>query len=355
MTDEPIRLAIVGCGAIAEAHRTAVEESELTTLVAGVDPDPEARRRAAEAWGCPTFATIVDMLRETEVDAACVCAPPAFHRELCELLFEAGIHVLCEKPLAPTEDDAIAMVKRAMTAGVVLKVSSKFRYVDDLRSARRKLWEGAIGDPVSYEVAFCAQVPMGSRWNVRPEVSGGGVVMDNAAHALDVLHEVLYSPIDRVWAEFPRSTLGDGVEDSAEIQFQTRGGALGRVVLSWTYFTKDLDYLVVQGTKGTLRVGWTGGQIRRHGEREWADFGAGYDKREAFAELLQAFAVRVHAPAPPTPDPDRDAVLAVQFIERVYEARRTGRWQDLEVEQPPLSESRRTRQRVARAPVGQRP
>lgn len=324
----PVRWAIVGCGAIADAHVEAIRRNPATRLVAGVDPAAPARERAGAAWGCPTFASVEEMLHETDVDAACVCAPPALHRRLAADLLAAGIHVLSEKPLATTLADAEAMVADAGRHGRVLRASAKFRFAADLIEARRLLDDGAVGEPVLYEVTFCARVPMAGRWNVRPELSGGGVVMDNAPHALDVLGTVMDADIVRVRAAFSRPVIASAVEDTAELQLQTEGGTLARIALSWSYFTKDLDYLMVQGTEGALRVAWTGGLRRRHGERDWTPFGKGYDKHAAFGQQLDAFLALVRG--------ERDAslplagfgdpVCAMALIEEAYRAERDGGW-----------------------------
>jgi predicted dehydrogenase len=325
---ETMKFAIVGCGAIADAHATAIRSSEEATLAAAVDPDEAARRKAADAWDCAVFSSLDDMLRETEVDAACICAPPAYHRESAERLLDAGVHVLCEKPLAPTSPDALAMVERAERSGRTLMVSSKYRYVDDLHAARRLIDEGRIGQPIYHEVTFCAPTPVADRWSVRPAVSGGGVVMDNASHAFDVLGEVLDAPIASVSASFGLRTVSPDVEDTAEVQFRTTSGAIGRVALSWTYFTKDLDYLVIQGTEGGIRVAWTGGLVRRHGDRDWSSFGSGYDKRAAFANQLKDFCRDARAGS--QPKHLADAVRAIGLIEQIYDSQRSGRWQDLD-------------------------
>ena len=327
------RFAVVGCGAIANAHVAAIRGNEKTQLAGGVDPQEDARKKAAESWECPVFSSIEDMLRETEVDAAVVCAPPVYHRELTEKLLGAGIDVLCEKPLAPTLVDAKAMVDHAERMGRLLAVSSKFRYVADLHEARKLIQNGRIGEPVYGEVTFCAPVPVAGRWPVQPAISGGGVVMDNACHAFDVLAVGLDDPISSVGAAFGPRSVTPEVEDTAEIQFRTEGGTLGRLALSWTYFTKDLDFFLVQGTKGTLRVGWTGGHVRPHGEREWESFGGGYDKNAAFNNLLEDFLDQARNGR--HPDRMTSALKAVELIESIYTAENAGQW--LEVGKSPLT------------------
>lgn len=318
-----IDLAVVGCGAIAGAHAEALRDRSDARLAAGVDPSPEARERAAREWGCEVNASLEEALDEQAIDAAIVCTPPATHAAVVERLLKAGVDVLCEKPLATSAADARRMAEAAELADRVLDVSAKFRHVEDLREAARRVEAGEIGRAVYYEVTFCAPVDVDERWNVDPSMSGGGVVMDNGPHALDVLSHVLDSPVDRVSAGFSPPEISGAVEDTAEVQLRTERGTVGRIGLSWTYYTKDLDYLMVQGTEGGLRVGWPGGRVRRHGEQEWTEFGTGYDKAAAFAGQMETFLRRVRGEAPADPSP---GVRAVEILEQVYAAERGRAW-----------------------------
>jgi predicted dehydrogenase len=307
---------------IADAHATAIQASGEAELVSVADPAPDARRAAQERWGCSAYESVEQMLREVEIDAACVCAPPALHRPLTEQLLHAGVHVLCEKPLAVSGQDAGAMVDLAEERQLTLAVSSKFRFVPDLSEACRLIQAGTIGQPISCGVTLCARIPI-KHWNQRRDLAGGGVVMDNGPHAYDIVTVALgQSPIVTSAVFAPR-VLSPEVEDTAEILFRTDGGAIGRIALSWTYFTKDLDYLVVQGRKGTLRIGWAGSGVRLHGKTDWTPFGSGYRKAEAFRSQLAAFLSTASNARPAAAPPEMTAAL--DFVERVYEAERFGR------------------------------
>ena len=315
------RFGIVGYGNIAAAHATAIHSSGAAELIAVADPDQRARQAAHERWGCSTYESVGRMLRDAKIDAACVCAPPILHRPLTEQLLTAGVHVLCEKPLSVTGDDARAMVDLAEERQLVIAVSSKFRHVADLVQARRQIDEGAIGRPIFYEVTLCALVPLATRWNCRRVQSGGGVVMDNGTHAYDILTAVLGETPLVTSAIFGIRTINPDVEDTAEILFRTNGDIIGRIALSWTYFTKDLDYLQVQGTKGTLRVGWSASAVRVHGSTDWTPFGSGYNKEEAFGSQLAAFLSRMSRPQRAS----TEVIGALDFVERTYEVERLGR------------------------------
>lgn len=317
---DSIRMAIVGCGAIAQSHAEAILASDSVELVGACDLDEAARERAAARWDCTVASSIGELVDRTAPDAVCLCTPPSHHRVGTESLLEAGLHILCEKPVATASADVSTMLDAARRAGRVLMTSAKFRYVDDLVEAGELLRDGAVGEPRIFEVAFCSPVPMADRWNSDPALSGGGVVMDNAYHALDVLWHVSKSPITWLTAAFPGPTTpGLDVEDVAEILFRTTAGRAGRISLSWSHWTRDLDYLIVHGSEGSLRVGWTGGHVRRNDERTWTSFGKGYDKGASFLAQLEVFVERIRHPGQTHGDP----LVNARFVEAVYAAARS--------------------------------
>lgn len=307
------RVAIVGSGAISRAHAAALEEMPDLELVALVDTNPAALAAAEEELGTPGFESLDELLAAGHVDVACICTPPSTHRGIGESLLHAGVDVLCEKPLATTSVDARALSETASRLGRRFAVSDKFRHVPDLLEAADRLHSGVIGEAVACAVTFCAPVDVRDRWPSDPELSGGGVLMDNGPHAFDVLSHILATPIDRLHATFARPRLAPAVEDTALLTFRTQDGVAGLIELSWAYLSRDLDYLTVQGTTGTLRVGWTGGLLRRHGDREWSKFGCGYDKVDAFRGVWRVF--RKSGDSSPR---GPSAIEALELIERAY-------------------------------------
>src|SRR5262245_46386697 len=115
---EPLPVAIVGCGLIAEAYVQALQRVPALRLLAVVDPVPAARDGLAAAHLVRRFATVDELARAgLPLAAALVLTPPHRHEELCTVLLQRGLHVLCEKPLAPTVEAAERMLKAAQKAG----------------------------------------------------------------------------------------------------------------------------------------------------------------------------------------------------------------------------------------------
>jgi len=317
-----LRCAIVGCGAIAGAYHTALLRVPGMRLVAVVDPDPTARKHFAAADDTLARCGSIDFL--PDVDAALVLTPPNTHEPLSMALLQSGVHVLCEKPLATTVPAAERMLAAAHQHDRRLMMGSKFRYTPDVTAARALLDQGACGDVVIYENVFCSHVDMAGRWNADPAISGGGVLIDNGCHSVD-LARYLLGPLAQVQAQFGRRVQPVPVEDTARMLFRSESGALGSIDLSWSVHKQTDAYVRLIGTAGTLEIGWRASRWKPDRGGDWRMFGEGYDKRTALHAQLVNFARVVRGEAAPVID-DGDALASVVVIDCAYRAAAEERW-----------------------------
>lgn len=327
-----LRVAFVGCGAIAHAHAQAIGDVPALELAALVDPDPNARRALAGDGALPAFADVEALLAaDLPLDGALVLTPPAHHETLACRLLGAGLHVLCEKPLAPTEAAAERMFAAAHAADRRLVLAGKFRHVADVAAARALLTEGRIGALVRYENVFTGRAAMAGRWQADPVQSGGGVLMDNGSHVAD-LATALLGPLARVQATFAPPAPGLAVEDTVHLQFTSQGGVLGTADLSWRTHV-EAPYVRLSGERGAIELGWRGARWRQD-DGAWQTFGSGYDKRAAFAGVLAGFA-RTCAEGPAPGGGEAHARAAVAFVAAAYRSAAAGRAVELAGEAPP--------------------
>ena len=322
-TPRRLRLGLVGYGRIAQDYLAVARELDAYEVCGVTDPDPDARDRAA-ALDLPTFGSALEMVGEIEVDAALVLTPPADHEQASLELITRGVHVLCEKPVALTATAASRLFHVAARTGVTLMMASKFRYVPDVIEARRLIEDGAIGKPLMFDNAFCSYVDMTERWNRDPKQAGGGVVMDNGSHSVD-LARWLVGPLVRVLAHFGRRTQPISVEDTVRMLFETQRAVVGVVDLSWSTHKSEDTYAAVQGDGGALEIGWQGSRYRARDDREWRAFGTGYDKRAALRRQLENFVGTVWGVERPLVTAE-DAMAAARAIEAAYRSVRVGRW-----------------------------
>jgi len=116
------RWGVIGCGVIAPAHARAVKRSELAELVALADNDTTRGNARAKEYGVPFYSDYREMLRSGQVEAVSICTPSGLHAEMAIAAAEAGIHVLCEKPMAITRSQMDRMMEAAERAGTKLTV-----------------------------------------------------------------------------------------------------------------------------------------------------------------------------------------------------------------------------------------
>jgi predicted dehydrogenase len=323
-SDNPLRFGLVGAGGIAQAYVKAFEHCGDARLVAVAD----TRRQAAEALsagiGCHSYGSHEEMGAACPLDAVIVCTPPVTHFGISVYFLGRKIHVLCEKPLSIELASANTMLLTAEENGVILTMASKFRYAEDVVRAREFVQSGLIGDMVLVENVFTSYVDMSKRWNSDPAVSGGGVLIDNGTHAVDIMRYFL-GPLTEVDVIEGKRSQNLQVEETVRVFVRSREGVLGNIDLSWSTNSKRESFLDIHGSKGVISVGWRASGYRLSSSPEWVVFGKGYDKAQAFKNQLSDFvrAVRGEDSLIPTAE---DVIASVRVIETSYIALRERRW-----------------------------
>jgi predicted dehydrogenase len=318
-----VRLGIVGAGGIAKAYADLLANSTTAVAVGVADVRTEPAAAMAEGLGCPSFADPADLAALDGLEAVVVCTPPSTHPAVAQVFFDRGVHVLSEKPMAVDRHRARAMIEAADAAGVIFTMATKFRFCDDVNQAKALADDGSFGEIRLVENAFTSRVDMSGRWNSDPAISGGGVLVDNGTHSVDLARHVV-GPITEVLAVELTRPAGFVVDDTARLFLRHEGGVESTVDLSWSIDKSLADFLRIYGTEGEARVGWRESAWRRYGE-DWQVIGGGYAKGPAMGGALDAFccAVRGRAPLVVTPE---DAFAASAAIDAAYASLASGGW-----------------------------
>jgi predicted dehydrogenase len=324
MTGNRLRFGLIGAGGIAQAYAQALENCDCARIVAVADVRMEAARALGERLRAPAFSSYQELSEHTSLDAVIVCTPPASHPEVCMHFLDRQVHVLCEKPLSIGSAAARAMLEAADKAGVLLTMASKFRYVEDVVRAKSLVASGMLGTIVLFENAFTARVDMSSRWNSVPKISGGGVLIDNGTHSIDIMRYFL-GPLSEVLVVEGRSVQELPVEDTVRVFTRSASGVMGSIDLSWS-IDKQLDsYINIYGSHGAISVGWKASRYRLLSSRDQVVFGNGYDKTQAFRSQVANFvgAVRGEEELLITA---RDALASVEVMEAAYASLKQNHW-----------------------------
>jgi predicted dehydrogenase len=324
MSDK-LKLGLVGAGAISQTHVQAMPLVECAEIVGVADLRPEAAKATAEGLGARGFPSHEALSEALDLDGVIVCTPPSSHPEIAIHFLQQGVSVLCEKPLAVDSASARLMLEAAEKSGAALMMASKFRYVDDVVRAKSIVASGVLGELTLFENAFTSRVDMSRRWNSDPKVSGGGVLIDNGTHSVDLMRYFVGPLAElQVW-EGCRSQ-GLPVEETVKVFVRSAGNVMGTIDLSWT-INKELDrYFNIYGSQGTVCVGWKESKYRPASSRDWVVFGKGYDKLQALSAQLRNFCGVVRKREAPLTTPE-DALASVEVIEAAYDALRQSRWQ----------------------------
>jgi predicted dehydrogenase len=287
----------------------------------------DAAEAMAEANDCAAFESYSAMVAEMDLDAALVATPPSTHPDICCELLEQGLHVICEKPLAVDSLSAVRMIDTAARTGKVFTMASKFRYVADVARAKALVASGVIGELVLFENVFTGRVDMASRWNSNPTISGGGVLIDNGTHSLDITRYFL-GDLAEVQVMEGHRIQQLPVEDTVKLFVRSKSGVLASIDLSWSVSKEQPYYLSVYGSAGTLLIGWKESKYRRFTDDEWTVFGKGYSKVDAFTRQLDNFAGAILGNEPLVVAP-ADALASVQVIEAAYRSMAQRGWEPI--------------------------
>ena len=253
------RIAILGAAHMghAWAYSRAFTESPDAEVVGIFDEEPEHTRWIRQDFGIEAAGDAETLV--AAADAVLVCSANADHRAHVELAAAHGKHVLCEKPIATTLEDARAMTAACAEAGVLLQLAFPSRFLPVVARAREAVRSGRLGDLVGLVGGNRGRPPLPPAypgWITDPVLAGGGALIDHSVHVTDVMRHVSGLEVAEVSAEAGSLLWDLAVDDVAVLSLRFDNGAVGSVDPSWSVPADhpwDYDfYLRLVGTEGSL-------------------------------------------------------------------------------------------------------
>jgi UDP-N-acetylglucosamine 3-dehydrogenase len=257
-----IRVGVIGCGSIAQhRHLPEYQVNPNVELVAVCDINQERALEVAEKYSVLSYTTYEELLKSAEVDAVSVCTPNYLHAPITIAALEAGLHVLCEKPMATSKEEAEAMIGAAEKNGKKLMIGHNQRFVPSHQKARQLIANGEVGRIYSFRTAFGHGGPEGwsvdgkESWFFEKEKAFVGAMGDLGVHKTDLLRYVLGEEIVEVGA-FVETNAKDfaDVDDNAVCVLKTESGIIGTLAASWAYTSKEDNSTIIYGEKAILRL-----------------------------------------------------------------------------------------------------
>jgi predicted dehydrogenase len=249
-----LRIGIIGCGGIANAHINAYNAVGGTTITAVTDVRAEAA--AAAAAELPDAVPVADVpaMIAAGVDAVSVCTPPSTHPEICMPLLEAGIPVLCEKPLALTAEHAEPLVRTAAAAAVPFMTAYCHRFHPAVIELRRLIADDVLGEPRLFRNIFAGYADHTGNHRANPALSGGGCVIDNCSHALDLFRHLVGDvvAVDAAGGAVFQKT---PIEDIGLLLVEADNGAYGEIMSSYSLAVGGA-WVEWYGSKGTAIISY---------------------------------------------------------------------------------------------------
>jgi predicted dehydrogenase len=332
-----MRIGIVGAGKISATHARAARAIEGLTVAAVYGTNAEKTAALAAESGAPAFADY-DRFLAHGLDMVIVGSPSGLHAEHAIAAARQGLHVLVEKPLHITTAGIDALIDAVSRAGVTLGVCFQDRLQPNIHALKTSIGAGALGAPVmaSGKVKWYRppEYYAGSRWRGTWTFDGGGALMNQAIHTVDLLLW-LFGPIARVSATVATRVHAIEVEDTAVAVMEFESGALGTIEAATSVYPGYVRRIELTGTEGTVviehdrvvRSDLRGSNAILPAATSDAALPRVSDTR-AHQRLIRDFVTAVATRGAPVCD-GPDGRRSVAVIEAMYESARTGRRVDV--------------------------
>ncbi len=253
MTERMPRVGVIGAGSIGKTHIRAWQANGVTP-VAFADANPAALGAVIAEYGGEGYADGLDLISADTIDIVSICTPPRFHADLAMAALDAGIAVLCEKPMARTLVEAERMAAAVERTGTLLSVGFCHRFQPQIETLKAMIDRGELGTVMSFRNRFAGhKADAATTWFSNPELAGGGVLADTSIHSIDLFRFLVGDAAGVAAMTSTRETdLGPTLEvdDTAAMLLQTADGAIGVIESSWRTPAGEWT-LAVHGTKGT--------------------------------------------------------------------------------------------------------
>ncbi|NGP44369.1 Gfo/Idh/MocA family oxidoreductase [Bacillaceae bacterium SIJ1] len=245
-----MKVAIVGAGTMGKVHADAYTKMEGVTLAGIVDTD-EKQRETASVFQVPLYASFEEMLEKEAPDVIDVCVPTDRHAEYVKKAAEAKKHVICEKPIARTVQEAEEMIATCEKAGVQLFIGQVVRFFPEFSQAKQLVENGKIGTPGTARLKRAGTFPRAHENWYADDARSGSVFLDLCIHDIDYVCW-LFGDVARVYAKGFKNDEGSAYVHGV-ISLRFANGVIGHIEGSWAYAEGFMTEFELAGTKGIVR------------------------------------------------------------------------------------------------------
>ncbi|PLT27742.1 Gfo/Idh/MocA family protein [Peribacillus deserti] len=256
-----LKIGVIGCGSIARHRHLPEYAAHKNAEIAAVcDIVEERADEMAVKYGARAYTNYEELLADPSLDAISVCTPNYLHAPVSIAALNAGKHVLCEKPMATSKEEADAMIEAAKQSGKKLMIGHNQRFVPSHVKARQLIESGAAGRIYSFRTAFGHPGPEGwsidgrESWFFKKEEAFIGAMGDLGVHKADLIRYLLGEEIVEAAAFVESSSKPNStVDDNAVCILKSESGIIGTLAASWSYGKED-NSTIIYGEKAVFRL-----------------------------------------------------------------------------------------------------
>jgi UDP-N-acetylglucosamine 3-dehydrogenase len=256
-----LKVGVIGCGSIAKyRHLPEYKLNKNVEIVAVCDIVAERAEKIAEEYGAKAFSDYKEVLKLEDIDAISVCLPNYLHAPVSIDALNAGKHVICEKPMATSKEEAEAMINAAKRNDKKLMIAHNQRFVASHQKAKEIIESGKLGKIYSFKTTFGHPGPEGwsvdgaGSWFFNKEKAFIGAMGDLGVHKADLMRYLL-GEFTEVGAFIETNAKQNtDVDDNAVCILRTESGIIGTLSASWAYMSGGDNSTFIYGEKGTLRL-----------------------------------------------------------------------------------------------------
>lgn len=331
-----LRIGMIGCGEIAwKSTGPSISASGKAEMVVAMDPVENVARSFGEAFSVEATTALEAVLTSPDVDAVVISTPHYLHAPLTIAAARAGKHVMVEKPIACTLEQADAMIAACKNAGVLLAVNLVSRYDPDTAQAKEWIAQGVIGKIIACKFHVAANKPdsywtggytgrVQTVWRKSKQQSGGGILIMNLVHDIDRFRYITGLEAVRVYAEYDTYATDVEVEDFITLSIRYDNGALGSIMASSCARGGEGTGNRIYGTEG--QIVFDRGKLRVYTEREVEGLqsGAWNEVQVPVIDARQVFIERFAEAWSEGRTPDIPGEEGRKTLEVIYAAYRSG-------------------------------
>lgn len=338
-----MQIAVIGCGGIAALrHIPAIQKLDCAEITAYYDLYYERAKEYASRYGGKAYEDYGELLRHSEIDAVIVCTAARSHCDMTIKALEAGKHVLCEKPMAVSAEDAVAMNCAAQKSGKTLMISHNQRRYEPHIKARELIRSGAIGKVLTFRTFLGIKGPeYSSVFGVNNgyfsrEMSGRGVMSDVGSHRIDLMRYILGTDYKRVLSYNPTldKRKPDGtpieVDDNSFTITEMENGVVGIIVTSWTSMSGNDRMSIFYGTEGVITTYREDHPVvleRKDGTVEYFDFAYNPDQSETVLTDIDEQFIRCILEKRPPLVTGKDGLAVIRMLDAMEKSNNSGHWE----------------------------